>query len=150
MYEERTESKGLEMMIQYTPKQPDISFQTDRLEQGTDFLVEVTVKNPETGKDQEELVLSQIFPSGWEILNQRLFDPAVGVSQQIDYQDIRDDRVYTYFDLKAGESKSIQILLNASYIGEYYLPSVQCEAMYDNLIYARIAGKRTYVTDSGR
>jgi len=32
-------------------------------------------------------------------------------------------------------------LLNAAYAGEYYLPTVSCEAMYDNSISARKPGK---------
>jgi uncharacterized protein YfaS (alpha-2-macroglobulin family) len=33
------------------------------------------------------------------------------------------------------------VLLNASYIGSYYLSAVQCEAMYNNNISATAAGK---------
>jgi uncharacterized protein YfaS (alpha-2-macroglobulin family) len=50
------------------------------------------------------------------------------------YQDIRDDRVYSYFDLGAGAIKTFKVLLNASYNGTYYLPGVNCEAMYDNSV----------------
>ena len=40
-----------------------------------------------------------------------------------------------------GEKKTIRVLLHATYIGTYYLPSVRCEAMYDNSIQANSEGK---------
>jgi alpha-2-macroglobulin len=63
------------------------------------------------------------------------------------YKDIRDDRVYTYFDLKAGEKKQFTVLLNASYMGTYYLPALQAEAMYDNSIYAGVIGQWVKVVE---
>ena len=73
-----------------------------------------------------------MFPSGWEIRNLRLDNmESSRVKSQPEYQDIRDDRVYTYFDLKAGETKTVEMLLNASYLGRFYLPPVGVEAMYD-------------------
>jgi len=41
------------------------------------------------------------------------------------------------------------ILLNASYVGRFYLPSVYCEAMYDNEINARKGGKWVEVVIPG-
>ena len=64
------------------------------------------------------------------------------------YQDIRDDRVYTYFDIEPNQTKVFTILLNASYIGKYYLPTVYTEAMYDNTINARSPGKWVEVVKS--
>ena len=58
-----------------------------------------------------------------------------------EYQDFRDDRVYTFFDLKMGKEKTFKILLNASYLGKYYLPALSVEAMYDKSIQARKRGK---------
>ena len=118
----------------------------DSLVQGTDFFAEVTVANPGLRGDYEELALTQIFPSGWEIYNTRL-DETGSLYQQDkpEYQDIRDDRVYTYFDLKANQRKTFRILLNSSYAGEFYLPVINCEAMYDNGIHAYQSGKKVKV-----
>jgi uncharacterized protein YfaS (alpha-2-macroglobulin family) len=111
------------------------------IKQGIDFKAMITVHNTGMGRDYEELALSQIFPSGWEIINTRLDDTQQYYNQgKADYQDIRDDRVYTYFDLKANERKAFTVLLNASYQGKYYLPAVAVEAMYDNSIYANKKG----------
>lgn len=62
------------------------------------------------------------------------------------YQDIRDDRVYTFFNIKEGEILYYYIQLNATYPGKYYLPSTLCQAMYDNTITASSAGKWVEVT----
>lgn len=113
-----------------------------KIEQGTDFMAEVTVKNTGKRGNYKEMALSQIFPSGWEILNTRLF--AVGSRARVDkakYTDIRDDRVYNYFDLNSNRTKTFRVLLNAAYIGKYYLPTVSAEAMYDATINARKSGQ---------
>jgi alpha-2-macroglobulin len=57
------------------------------------------------------------------------------------YQDIRDDRVYSYYDLAANTTKKFVVQLNATYMGKFYLPTVYSEAMYDNLINARVPGR---------
>ncbi|MBX2901514.1 MAG: hypothetical protein KF775_17820 [Cyclobacteriaceae bacterium] len=113
------------------------------LEQGTEFVATVTVYNPGLRGLYKNLALNQIFPSGWEINNLRLTgDDAAKITGDVPtYQDIRDDRVYTYFDLSARQTKTFKVMLTASYAGSYYLPAVSCEAMYDNGIYARKKGR---------
>jgi uncharacterized protein YfaS (alpha-2-macroglobulin family) len=65
------------------------------------------------------------------------------------YRDIRDDRVMTYFDLAKEKEKTFEVILNAAYVGKYYLPGTNCEAMYDNRIYSRKAGKYVEVVKPG-
>ena len=104
-------------------------------------MAEVTVTHAGLRTQYENLALSQVFPSGWEISNLRLTDDE-GLSQasSYNYQDIRDDRVYTYFDLSPNQRKTFKVLLTATYSGTYYLPAVNCEAMYDKSIFARKKG----------
>ena len=113
-----------------------------QLEQGKEFIASVTIRNAGVRGNYKNLALNQIFPSGWEINNLRL----EGTEDRLNgdkptYQDIRDDRVYTYFDLAASQTKTFKVLLTASYSGSYYLPAVSCEAMYDHSIYARKKGQ---------
>ncbi|NJN34256.1 MAG: hypothetical protein HC817_08415 [Saprospiraceae bacterium] len=95
------------------------------------------------------MALAQIFPSGWEILNSRM-DRIEGFTNTSvpRYQDIRDDRVNTFFDLPVGKSHIFRIQLNAAYAGKYYLPTQLCEAMYDNTITARQPGRWVEVTNT--
>ena len=110
-----------------------------RLKQGTDFVAEVTVTNPGKKGSLNEIALSHLFPNGWEIHNARLYGGRR--NSDLDYQDIRDDRVYSYFDLSAGESITIKTRLNAAYLGEFYHPAINVETMYDHLTNATLPGK---------
>ncbi len=113
-----------------------------RITQGTDFMAEVTLRRT-GGKryDYNNLALTQIFPSGWEIMNDRMSNMPTTGSDPVSYQDVRDDRVLTYFDLKDGVEQKYLIRLNAAYPGRYFLPATACEAMYDNRVSASTAGK---------
>lgn len=142
-------AENLNIQVNYTDNQGK-AIDVTRLEQGMDFIAEVTVSNPGSrGINYEELALSQVFPSGWEILNSRISGFSNLTSSIPEYQDIRDDRVYTYFDLNKGTSKTYRIQLNAAYEGRYYLPTISCEAMYDNSIQARTPGKWVNVVKTG-
>ena len=62
-------------------------------------------------------------------------------NQELEYQDIRDDRVYSFFDLGYKESKTIKTRLTAAYAGRFFLPPYVAEAMYDNEIQANNTGQ---------
>ena len=71
-----------------------------QLDQGTDFIAEVNIVNPGILGDYKEMALTQIFPSGWEIHNTRMDGfTSVHAADVPTYQDIRDDRVYSYFNI---------------------------------------------------
>jgi alpha-2-macroglobulin len=111
----------------------------DKLAQGTDFTSEVTITNTGKKGTYREMALTQIFPSGWEIHNSRMDDG--GIFSVARYLDIRDDRVYSYYDLEQNESKTFTIRLNATYLGRFYLPTTYSDAMYNHLINASAPGK---------
>ena len=99
----------------------------------------MTVTN--TGSAATNLALAQKFPSGWEIQNDRLGREDFSYPAGVTYQDFRDDRVYSFFDLPAGQSVTITTGLTASYPGRFYLPAVSCEAMYDDTVSALVPGR---------
>jgi uncharacterized protein YfaS (alpha-2-macroglobulin family) len=135
--------------IRYTTMQ-GTALDISKLEQGNDFIAEVEISNPGTRGEYAQMALSQVFPSGWEIHNTRMDEAESAVkSSYPTYQDIRDDRVYTYFNIAAAQKKTFRIVLNAAYIGRYYLPTVYCEAMYDNTINSRKPGKWVEVVKLG-
>ncbi|MCB0543413.1 MAG: alpha-2-macroglobulin, partial [Saprospiraceae bacterium] len=140
-------ASNIAMSIRYTDTKGN-AIDISRLQQGTDFVAEVTVKrNSEFNFPFNEMALSQTFPSGWEILNARMSGVGGTANSPMDYQDVRDDRVYTYFDLPKpynqhqSDTRVYRIQLNAAYAGRYYLPTVNCEAMYDNRIRASSPGR---------
>lgn len=145
-----SKSENLTMDVNYTDMQGN-SIDVSKLEQGTDFMAVVTVRNPSSSLTYRNMALSQIFPSGWEIHNTRMDNGPSAHKQDVPtYQDIRDDRVYTYFDVYKTKHKVYKIQLNATYLGKFYLPTVYCEAMYDNTIYSRKAGQWVEVVKAGQ
>lgn len=128
------------------------------IRQGTDFMSAVTLSNISGTSDYSNLALTHIIPSGWEIYNERMIIPEVSTSNSNEanapessagkytYKDIRDDRVLTYFDLRRGESKTFTVRLQATYAGNFILPAIQCEAMYDAAVQARTKAGRTTVS----
>jgi len=139
---ETSASEDLKMKVEYLTLNGE-TLVPDRIPQGTDFVAQVTVTNPGSrGIRYDEMALTQVFPSGWEILNTRLSNIDRFKDATVpEYQDIRDDRVYSYFDIGRRKTHTYVVQLNAAYQGKYYLPAVACEAMYDNTIYAREPGQ---------
>ncbi|CAL1521634.1 MG2 domain-containing protein [Chitinophaga sp. MM2321] len=136
----------LGMQVQYSTRDGK-PLDPATMRQGSDFMATVTIHNPGKRGYYEQMALSQIFPSGWEILNTRLMDnDSAFHSSPATYMDIRDDRVYTYFNIEENKTRTYNVLLNAAYLGRYYLPATSCEAMYDNTIHAFIPGKWVEVT----
>jgi uncharacterized protein YfaS (alpha-2-macroglobulin family) len=113
--------------------------------QGSAFWVVYTVKSVYS-TELEELALSSVFPSGWEIINPRVTGGAppewlrkLRVSRG-EYMDVRDDRVNWFFDLPAHRRMVFALKINPTFKGAYALPPVVVEAMYSPEFYAHIAG----------
>ncbi len=148
--DETSSENNLKMSIAYKDMDGG-SIDVSNIEQGTDFKAEVTITNTGAMGDYKEMALSQIFPSGWEIHNIRLFSGgSTHIKDVPTYQDIRDDRVYTYFNINSYQKKTYVVLLNAAYLGRYYSPTTYCEAMYDNRIHARKPGQWVEVIRVGQ
>ncbi|BDS15397.1 alpha-2-macroglobulin family protein [Aureispira anguillae] len=117
------------------------------LAQGTNFVAYVDITHKGINGNYDEMALHQVFPAGWEIINTRMNEAYDNSgSSRMDYQNVLDDRVYTYFDLPMGKTYHYKFYLNAAYQGRFYMPNVSCSAMYDNSIYANTAGKWVTVT----
>ncbi|MDE7356580.1 MAG: hypothetical protein K2N21_07450 [Rikenellaceae bacterium] len=137
-------SGALELNVRYlnsAGKEVDIT----RLVPGENFTSVAVVKNT-SPRMVRNIVLSQIYPSGWEILNTRYMDDYNSHAGAISYQDIRDDRVYSYIDaLPSGSRVTVKINLCAAYSGRFYLPPATCAAMYDNTISSNTASSQVTV-----
>ncbi len=135
-------NKNISTTVKYLDvfdKELDVS----ALTQGMEVKCVVTVMNT-SNRRQKHLALNQTFPIGWEIVPQRLGSPSMD-HHNYDYQDVRDDRVYTFFDLNIGEKKVFSIRLTATYPGRYQLPPTVCEAMYDPTTQSIVSGKEVQV-----
>ena len=106
---------------------------------GTDLTVQMTVTNP-SEYQVTELALSYYLPSGWELVNERLNDEMTG-NEGAKHIDLRDDRAYFYFDLMPRSKKTFTLKANATYEGNYMIPAVRCEDMYNNEIFYNVPAR---------
>lgn len=133
------QQNGVNLYIKYLDdngKEIDVT----SLKQGTEFYANIIVQNV-SGLALTDMALNQVFASGWEIFNNRLYNEGADNYQSFNYQDIRDDRVLTYFNIYSGYSMAFKIKLQAAYCGRFYLPAVTCEAMYSPDEQSRTTGK---------
>jgi uncharacterized protein YfaS (alpha-2-macroglobulin family) len=138
-------SENLDLRIHYT-LMDGTPCDIRNLKQGTDFQVIINVENTNIVENYTNLALTYLVPSGWEIYNERIHSEMdASGNARITYQDIRDDRVLSYFDLQKAQKISLKIRLQASYIGDYNLPAIQCSAMYDPKVQARTQAGRVKV-----
>ncbi|MDR0547372.1 MAG: alpha-2-macroglobulin [Dysgonamonadaceae bacterium] len=136
-------ARNLRLEVSYTDLKGN-SINVSELKRGSDFLANVKVANISLTDDYTDLALTHILPSGWEILNESLTSTEP-VNTAYTYRDIRDDRVLTYFDLSRNKAKTFSIRLQATYVGSFILPAIQCEAMYDISAQARTTAGRVVV-----
>lgn len=129
---------GLAMEIRYYNDQGQ-PVNIRNLSQGEDVTAEISVKNTGLTGTYNELALSYLVPSGFEIINDRLTGNN-NAWQGAEYVDVRDDRFYVYFDLQQNQTKTFKFRCNAAFKGEYLLPAITCSAMYDNSIQAVLPG----------
>ena len=136
--EELISQSGLQLRTQFKTV-TGMPLSVNALPQGTEFSCEISITN--TGNQSvTNIALTQIVPSGWEIVNLRYADAGID-SNAVDHTDIRDDRTNFYFSLNPRQTKVLKVTLNASYLGHYYMPGVQANAMYDSNYQARTQGQ---------
>jgi uncharacterized protein YfaS (alpha-2-macroglobulin family) len=68
---ETAAKNGMKIKVEYLTADGD-ELNVKKLEQGTDFVAEIKVKNIGRHEAYREVALTQLVPSGWEIHNQRL------------------------------------------------------------------------------
>lgn len=140
-------ANNLRLEVNYTNLN-GANINVSELKQGTDFVAVVRVTNISPTENYTDIALTHLIPAGWEIFNERMFNPSetsTSGTSSYNYRDIRDDAVMTYFDLSRGSSVLYKIRLQATYIGDFNLPAVQCEAMYDTSAQARTKAARVKV-----
>lgn len=160
--EEDASSNGLSIDIRYADADGN-TVDIHKLPQGMDLIAQITIRNT-SRRALDNLALSQMFPGGWEIRNDRLENVDTSGDRSTDnpqrgrfwwvpsdwrdrqrreaeYTDIRDDRVLRYFSLNPDEAIFFETRLNAAYLGRFYLPGGGIEAMYDANIHARQRGQ---------
>ena len=131
---------GVEISVRYTDRQGR-EIEVEKLRQGEEFIARVSVKK--SAGDSESMALTLAVPSGWEIWNERLMNEAA--ARDLKHLDIRDDRICWYFGMNVGETREFSIRLRAAWCGEFVLPAVVCEDMYDTSCRAVLSNRTVEV-----
>ncbi len=127
---EVSRNDGLEVHVKYKDSKGN-TINPSSLKKGDSFVVDVSVENT-FGKKIENIALTLPFATCWEFNNDRIADTSQSYSSSYSYQDIRDEAIYTYFDLAASDTLHLSFPMTVAYSGSYYIPAVHAEAMYDN------------------
>ena len=141
-YNYKEEGNGYNMTVKYFDKNGK-AIDVASLNRNTDFKAEITVKNTYTAYPITDNALTYCVPAGWEIINDRMLNNFS--DNGCSHIDVRDDRVYFFFDLDPSESKTFKVNLTATYKGSYTIPSVTVEDMYNSDIFYNIPAKNVVV-----
>ncbi|MCL2440429.1 MAG: MG2 domain-containing protein [Treponema sp.] len=133
-------SEGLSLAVEYRDTNNRI-IDPANLKIGEDMEIVVRVRNT-FAQVLEEIALIVPISASWEIVNTRIGGGASPQSSSFRYQDIRDDRVMTYFNLNRNEERTIRFRVNKAYEGSFFRPAIHVYAMYDESIRALIPGVR--------
>jgi len=105
------------------------------IKQGDVFNMTITVYR-NIDEDIDNIALTQILPSGWEVENNRLKNGNNSQNSDV-FTDIRDDKVMWFFSLRRyQDKKTFKIKLRAITAGAFYMPATKAEAMYNHKFYA--------------
>lgn len=141
---EKEENEGLTLTVTYYDSEGD-KIVPEKIKTGDSFRMNVRVAN-RTSVKVENIALTIPVPTCWEFSNDRVgstgsdAETAVNSNSPYTNQDIRDQAIYTYFDLNSGSTFEYTFYATAAYAGDYYIPAVHAEAMYDDDIRAMMPG----------
>ncbi|MFH1008528.1 MAG: alpha-2-macroglobulin family protein [Candidatus Latescibacterota bacterium] len=137
--------KGLQVRREYLDRDGN-ALNLEQVKQGDLVVAKITMKALD--KALENVVVADLLPAGFEIENPRLESRAdvPWIEEQqwsTDYMDIRDDRMLLFLNLpgpprKPGlgrlsgtEERTFYYALRAVTVGEFTLPPITAECMYD-------------------
>jgi uncharacterized protein YfaS (alpha-2-macroglobulin family) len=110
------------------------------------IFVELDIENT-SDENIQNIALVDRLPAGFEIENPRLGRATTAEwiekdSQwDVDYLNIRDDRIEAFGRLGRGDKKTVVYTVRAVTSGKFTAPAVDAEAMYDPTLWAREQGK---------
>jgi alpha-2-macroglobulin len=141
---EKNEDEGLALTVTYYGADGD-RISPAKIKTGDSFRMDVRVQNRTSAK-VENIALTIPVPTCWEFSNDRVgvtdreADESENSNSSYSNQDIRDQAIYTYFDLGSDGTFEYTFYATAAFAGDYYIPAVHAEAMYDDTIRAMIQG----------
>lgn len=118
------------------------------IQQGDLVVTRIDVTAP-PGSRIENVAVVDLLPAGLEIENPRLsgdvVEPWMKDRAVADYVDIRDDRIISFLQVDGGRTSRLYYTARAVTVGDFVLPHVHAEAMYDPATQAYAGGGRATV-----
>ena len=124
--EEKSKDEGIKMIVEGIA---DLA----RAKSGEEVIIKVKITNRSERK-LENLALTVPVPTCVEFTNERVASEGRYRDSSFTYQDIKDTAIYTYFDLERGAVATFNFRGTVAFTGDYYIPAIHCEAMYDDSI----------------
>jgi alpha-2-macroglobulin len=146
-----TSAEGLEITRSYFD-QGGNSMNLENLKLGDLVFVVLTLEN-KTGMEVKNIAMVDRLAAGFDVQNPRLNGgysfPGVDFKDawNLDYLNIRDDRVEMFGALKPTQKVVAVYAVRAVVGGKYSLPPATAEAMYDPRIHAEIADGKVTIKD---
>ncbi len=128
---EFVQNKGISLQVDGINKLKNIK-------PGEEVSLRVQIANT-SSTELKNLVLTVPIGTCLEFANERISNESYS-SSTYTYQDIRDDVIYTYFDLNKNGTVTLYFKATAAYSGDFTIPAIYAEAMYDNNIRAVYPG----------
>jgi len=116
------------------------------LKQGSEVNAVISISNL-SNTSLDNVALQYHLASGLEIIDTSFTQMGTSYGSDVDYVDIRDSEVRYYMSLDSQETKTFQLKMNASYLGEYFMPGTQAETMYSNSYFARTKDQKVKVVE---
>lgn len=132
--EELAYNRGVTVTREYLDKDGQ-RLDMDQIKQGSLVIGKITVTGQRNNLNN--LVVVDLLPAGLEIENPRLqsrgnIDWLTDESYPIDYLDIRDDRLLLFTNISsANQPVTFYYALRAVTVGEFVLPPIKAECMYE-------------------
>jgi uncharacterized protein YfaS (alpha-2-macroglobulin family) len=135
-------SQGMEIQREFLDRDGK-AISLDNVRQGD--LIAIKTKVRSVSGAIQNVVIVNLLPSGLEVENPRLQSTeqlpwVTDANLQPRYMDLRDDRILLFADLPADSWQTFYTLVRAVAPGQFRLPPVQVEAMYNPAI--RATGER--------
>ena len=143
--------RGMQVRRTYLDREGD-AVDYRQIKQGDLLVAKITMKALD--KNLENVIVADLLPAGLEIENPRLESRAdvPWIKDQdwtADYMDIRDDRMLLFLDLPGGKERTFYYALRAVTVGEFTLPPITAECMYDPSYTSVASGGAIGVVENG-
>lgn len=144
----KEEDSNLRVRREYYNYKTKALITDNKFKQGDLVICKISIYGME--RNAENIVITDMIPAGFEIENPRLnskadVDWSTNSPLNINYMDIRDDRLLLFTNVIQSKKNEFYYLLRAVNQGAFQLPVIGAEAMYDREYHSFIGAGVIYI-----